>query len=175
MNSEDGVFVLCSEPDSARQSVDALLSEGIPAKDVIVVSSVPPEHYGIRSHQRTLMPWLVVLGAVAGGIAGFLLTSLTQKSYVIHTGGMQVVTLWTDGIITYELTMLGAILTTGLVFLVTGIIRGRSQIPCEPEVSAGRVLVGVASVPAPLRTKITETLKAFGEIKPPETSPDLRA
>jgi hypothetical protein len=122
------------------------------------------------------MPWIVACGAIIGGISGFLLASLTQKSYAVHTGGMQVVTLWTDGIITYELTMLGAILTTGLVFLVTGVIRGRGQAPYEPEVSEGKVLVGVASAPASLRNKLIESLKPFGEIKQPQgTSPDSGA
>jgi len=111
------------------------------------------------------MPWLVVCGAIVAGIGGFLLASLTQKSYPINTGGMQVVTLWTDGIIAYELTMLGAILTTGVVFLLTGVLGGPDQFPCEPEVSEGKVLVGVASVPVSLRNKIIEILKGFGEIK----------
>ena len=174
MNSEDDIVVLCSEPDLAKQSVKALLSMGIPASDIIVMSSEPLEKYGVPSHQKTIMPWLVVCGAIVAGIGGFLLASLTQKSYAINTGGMQVVTLWTDGIITYELTMLGAILTTGVVFLLTGVLRGRDQFPSEPGVSEGKVLVGVVSVPASLRSKIIEILKAFGEIKQGgRTSPDL--
>lgn len=117
------------------------------------------------------MPWIAASGAVVAGIGGFLLASLTQKSYAIHTGGMQVVTLWADGIITYELTMLGAILTTGIVFLIT-VLGGRDPFPYELEVSEGKVLVGVLSVPASLRNEIIETLKRFGEIKQGRTSPD---
>src|SRR5215475_13260079 len=131
MNSDNDIFVVCSETDLAKQSVDALLSAGIPMSDITILSSEPFEHYGVQSHQRTLMPWIAACGGIVGGIGGFLLASLTQRSYAIHTGGMQVVTLWADGIITYELTMLGAILTTGVVFLVTGILRGRDQFPYE--------------------------------------------
>ena len=174
MNSENDIFVVCSEPDLARQSVNALLSAGIPTSDITVLSSEPVEHYGVPSHQRTLMPWIVACGAVFAGIGGFLLASLTQKSYAIHTGGMQVVTLWADGIITYELTMLGAILTTGAVFLITGVLGGRDQFPYEPDVSEGKVLVGAASVQASRRNEIIETLKRFGEIKQERTSPDSR-
>ena len=176
MNSESDILVVCSEPDLARQSVNALLSAGIATSDIIVLSAEPLEPYGVPSPQKTLMPWLVVCGAIVAGIGGFLLTSLTQKSYAINTGGMQVVTLWTDGVITYELTMLGAILSTGVVFLLTGVLRGRNQFPCEPEVSEGKVVVGVTSVPASLRNKIIEILKGFGEIKQRRrTSPDLPA
>lgn len=174
MNSENDILVVCSEPGLARQSVNALLSAGIPKSDIVMLSSEPLEHDGVPFQQRTLMPWIVACGAVVAGIGGFLLASLTQKSYAIHTGGMQVVTLWADGIITYELTMLGAILTTGVVFLITGVLRGRNQFPYEPEVSEGKVLVGAASVPASLRNEIVETLKRFGEIKQGRTSPDSR-
>jgi len=174
MNSENAILVLCSEPDCARQSVDALLSAGIPTSDIIMMSSEPLEHYGVPSQPRTLMPWIVAGGAVVTGIGGFLLASLTQQSYAIHTGGMPVVTLWADGIITYELTMLGAILTTGVVFLIAGVLRGRGQVPYPPEVSEGKVLVGAVSVPASLRNQMIETLKRFGEIKQGRTAPDSR-
>lgn len=171
MNSENDIFVVCSEPDLARQSVNALRSAGIPTSDIIVLSSEPLEHHGVPSQQRTLMPWIVAGGAVVAGIGGFLLASLTQQSYAIHTGGMQVVTLWADGIITYELTMLGAILTTGVVFLITGVLRVRDQFPPQPEVSEGKVVVGAVSVPVSLRKEIIETLKRFGDIKQGRTSP----
>ena len=170
MNSENDILVVCSEPDLARQSVNALLSAGIPNSDIILLSSEPLAHSEVPLQQRTLMPWIVACGAVGAGIGGFLLASLTQESYAIHTGGMQVVTLWADGIITYELTMLGAILTTGVVFLITSALRGRGQFPDAPEVSDGKVLVGAASVPASLRNEIIETLKRFGEIKQGRTS-----
>jgi len=176
MTSENDIVVLCSEPDLAKQSVNALLAAGVRRSEIIVMSSEPLEEYGITPHQRTIMPWLVVCGAIVFGIGGFLLASLTQKSYPIHTGGMQVVTLWSDGIITYELTMLGAILTTGVVFLLTGVLVGRRQFPGEPEVSGGKVLVGVVSVPASARKEIIERLKAFGEVRQRQRpSPDLRA
>ena len=172
MNSENDIWVACSEPELAKESLNALRSAGIPPSDIVMLSSEPLAHYGVPSQPSTLMPWIAASGAVVAGIGGFLLASLTQKSYAIHTGGMQVVTLWADGIITYELTMLGAILTTGIVFLITGLLRGRDPFPYELEVSEGKVLVGVLSVPASLRNEIIETLKRFGEIKQGRTSPD---
>ena len=165
MNSGDQIFVVCSEPRSASQSVDALVSAGIPTDDIVVVSSEPLEQHGVPSHQKTIMPWLVVLGAALGGTSGFLLASLTQKNYMIHTGGMQVVTLWTDGIITYELTMLGAILTTALVFLLTGLRGGRTRLRADAEVSEGKVVVSTTSLRAPLREKTLAALRAFGEVR----------
>jgi hypothetical protein len=165
MNSKNGIYVLCSEPDSTEKAVNALLSTGVPRSDIVVISSEPLEQYRFADTANVRMPWLVAAGAMLGGIGGFLLASLTQKSYPIHTGGMPVVTLWTDGIVTYELAMLGAILTTSVVFLLGAPLLSRNHLPYDPQVSQGKVMVGINSVPEELRNKITEMLKAIGEIR----------
>jgi Protein of unknown function (DUF3341) len=165
MNSENGIYVLCSAPDATERAVNALLSAGMPKNEIIVISSEPLEQYRVSEIGKVQMPWLVVCGAIIGGIGGFLLASLTQKSYAIVTGGMPIVTLWTDGIITYELTMLGAIVTTSVVFLLTAPLPGRNRRPYDPQVSKGKVMVGINSVPEAQRNKITELLKEIGEIR----------
>jgi len=164
MNPENGIYVLCSEPGSTERAVGALLSAGMSRSDIVVISSVPLAQYA--QPEKVRMPWLVFAGAVLGGIGGFLLASLTQKSYPIPTGGMPVVSLWTDGIITYELAMLGAILTTSVVFLLTARLPSRPHLPCDPQVSQGKVLVGITSAPDALRNKIIERFKEIGEIRP---------
>jgi Protein of unknown function (DUF3341) len=163
MNPQNGIYVLCSEPGSTERAVSALLAAGMARSDIIVISSVPLEQYA--QPEKVRMPWLVFAGAVLGGIGGFLLASLTQKSYPINTGGMRVVTLWTDGIITYELAMLGAILTTSVVFLLTARLPSRRHFPRDPQVSQGKVMVGIASAPDALRSKIIDRLQGIGEIR----------
>lgn len=164
MRPRNAIYALCARPEMAEKSVVALISAGIVMDDIIVISSEPLEHYQVGRPKRTAMPWLVVCGATLGGAAGFLLSTLTQASYPIATGGMPVVTFWTDGIIVYELTMLGAILSTILVFFLASTLLEWRPLPVEPEVSAGKVLVGVASVPQKLRERVTELLSTFGEI-----------
>ena len=163
MNPNRGIYVLCSEPGSTERAVSALLSAGMSRSDIVVISSVPLDEYA--QSEKVRMPWLAFAGAVLGGIGGFLLASLTQKSYPISTGGMPIVTLWTDGIITYELAMLGAILTTSVVFLLTARLPSRSPLPCDPQVSQGKVMVGIASAPDALRSNIIERFKGIGEIR----------
>jgi len=165
MQSAKGIFVLCSQPDRAERAVDALLSVGTPMSDIIVISSEPLARYRCRELKNVRMPWLVVCGAILAGLAGFLLASLTQKSPAIPTGGMPVRTLWTDGIVTYELAMLGAILTTSVVFLLTARLLVRNHLPYDPEVSKGKVMVGIASAPDALRSKIAALFLAIGEIR----------
>jgi len=164
MKPQNALYALCSRPQ-AEKSLVALVSAGIAMDNIVVISSEPLDHYQVRRRKKTLMPWLVVCGAALGGTAGFLLATLTQASYPIATGGMSVVTFWTDGIIIYELTMLGAILSTILVFLSTSTLLEWRSLPVEPEVSAGKVLIGVASVPQRLRERVAELLSAFGEVK----------
>ena len=57
----------------------------------------------------------------AGGTFGFLLARLTQEAYPypLITGGMPVLAAWPTGIVTYELTMLGAVVTTIVVLLIS--------------------------------------------------------
>lgn len=165
MRPRNPIYALCARPEAAEKSVIALVSAGIVTDDIIVISSEPLGYQHVPRRSKIVMPWLVVSGAALGGIAGFLLSTLTQASYPISTGGMPVVTFWTDGIIIYELTMLGAILSTILVFLLTSLLFEWHPLPAEPEVSAGKVLVGVASVPQKLRERVTELLSTFGEVK----------
>ena len=58
------------------------------------------------------MPWIAVIGGGLGLTRGLSTNGLTQKAWAINTGGMPIVTNWTNIIIMYELTMLGAVLAT---------------------------------------------------------------
>ena len=132
-----------------------------------MISSEPLEQYRFAEFGKVQMPWLVVCGAIIGGIGGFLLARLTQEAYPypLITGGMPLLAAWPTGIVTYELTMLGAILTTSVVFLLTAPLLRRNHRPYDPQVSKGKVMVGINSVPDALRNKITELLKEIGEIR----------
>jgi hypothetical protein len=88
-----------------------------------------------------------VLGAAVGGTCGFLLTTLSQKSYPILTGGMSLTPAWTNGIIVYEMIMLGAILTTLVVLLVGAGLPNFKGVITDPEIGTGKILVGVVDPP----------------------------
>jgi hypothetical protein len=57
---------------------------------------------------------------------------------------MPVTPLWTNGIIIYELTMLGAILMTFVVLLRGARLPNFKGVVKDPEVWLGKILVGVA-------------------------------
>lgn len=157
------VYGLYSDPERAQRAADSLRAAGIPDRDITVISGEPLEEFefGRRDH-RTPMPWLAALGGVLGGGSGYLLSSLTQRAYPIPTGGMPIVAQWTNGIVTYELTMLGAILMTLVTLLITaGIPDWRAQL-YDPAVSDGYILIGVINPPDDSRIEIERRLRESG-------------
>ena len=113
------IVAICPSETIARKTIAALMAHGIQRSTISVISSLPLEDIGDCYENGGPFSWLVFAGAVLGGICAYLLVSLTQQNYPIVTGGMPIVPAWTDGIIVYELTMLGAILATLFVLIVT--------------------------------------------------------
>ncbi len=163
----DAIYGLFSSSAAARLALAALRTGspelGIKQESIIVISSVPLEGEGLGwNEQRSRMPWLAVLGGLAGGTTGYALAAFTQRAYPLPTGGMPIVAPWPTGIVMYELTMLGAILTTIVTFLITARLpRYRDRI-YDPDVSYGKVLVGVASADRDLGAKVTQRLYEQG-------------
>ena len=123
------IYGLYPDPEAAQRAVDALHQINsvleFDVQKIVIVSGEPHEGYDFTDTHVTSSPYRwAVLGAAVGGLSGYLLTTLTQKAYPIFTGGMPITPPWTNGIIIYELTMLGAILTTLVVLLRGAGLRG---------------------------------------------------
>jgi len=139
------IYGLYNSPHDAQVAFDRLRSAGISEGDITVMSSEPLEEYEFGSRDRkTVMPWIAVLGAVIGLTGAYLLTSLTQKAWAINTGGMPIVSTYTNLIIMFELTMLGAVFATVLTLLKTARLPSRLPKLYDPEISMGKILVGVS-------------------------------
>jgi hypothetical protein len=139
------LYALYDSPEAAQIAVDRLRSAGIADRAITIQSSEPLEAYefGQRDH-HTRMNWIAALGGLIGLNVGYWLTSITQQIWPIVTGGMPIVTNWTNMIVIFELTMLGAVFASVITLLVTGRIPGRMPRLYDPEVSNGRILIGVA-------------------------------
>jgi|SRR5215470_2926652 len=157
------VYGLYPDPDSAQRAVDLLRDANVKDRSIVVLSSEPFDAYefGRRDH-KTVIPWLAALGGLVCGVGAFLFVAFTQKAYPLPTGGMPIVSLWPNGIITYEFTMFGAILAT-LVTLVTTARSPRESVRLyDPEVSNGKILIGVVNPPEASWTKVEEALRSGG-------------
>jgi hypothetical protein len=164
MNALYGLYV---DAASAQLAVDALRAAGselkFNARQIVIVSGEPHEGYNFTDSQATSSSYRwAVLGAVVGGVTGYLLTTLSQKSYPIFTGGMSLTPAWTNGIIIYEMIMLGAILTTLLVLLVGAGLPNFKGVITDPEIGKGKILVGVVDPPQNSQAELERRLRLAG-------------
>ncbi|MGD1212107.1 MAG: quinol:electron acceptor oxidoreductase subunit ActD [Candidatus Acidiferrales bacterium] len=162
----DTIYGLFPGPHSAERGMNALRAAGIAADKIVVLASEPFEEYSFAQGERTTtMGWLAVCGGVVGGIAGFTLAWYTQTSYPLVTGGMPIVAPWPTGIVTYELTMMGAVLTTVIALLVGSRLPNWKPKLYDPEVSYGKVLIGVVDPPDEARVDLENRLRRAGAEK----------
>jgi hypothetical protein len=161
------LYALYSDPDSAQRAVEALraggAAPGFDARHIAVVSAEPFDGYDFFTQDhKTVMPWIAALGGIVGGVAGFTFAAYTQAVYPIPTGGMPIVPFYADGVITYELTMLGAILATLITVLFTAHLPNWRRQLYDPEVTDGKILVGVIDPPDAARAAVEEKLLGAG-------------
>jgi hypothetical protein len=146
------LYALYADPETAQRAVDALQAASAELRfdpeQIVIVSGEPHEGYDFADSHITSHPYRwAVFGAALGGTCGYLLTTLTQKAYPIVTGGMSITPGWTNGIIVYEMTMLGAILTTLFTLLCGARLPNFKEVIKDPEIWLGKILVGVADPP----------------------------
>jgi len=148
--------------------MNALHRAGVSPKRIVVMSAEPFDDYSFsKMDQATPMPWLAVCGGIVGGTLGFLLARLTQEGYPypLITGGMPILAPWPTGIVTYELTMMGAVLTTAIALLVTSRLPNWKPKLYDPEVSKGKILIGALEPSDAARAEIENCLRGAGAEK----------
>ncbi|MGB9067675.1 MAG: quinol:electron acceptor oxidoreductase subunit ActD [Candidatus Acidiferrales bacterium] len=168
MASTNSLYGLFPGPDSADRGVRALRAAGVPQEKILVMSSEPYEEYSFtRAEHKTLMPWLATAGGLVGGTCGYLLARLTQVAYPITVGNMPRVSQFPTAIVTYELTMFGAVLATVITLLVTARLARKRPEPYDPEISNGKILIGVVDPADSARAQLENSLRQAGadEIK----------
>jgi hypothetical protein len=168
MGALNSIYGLFPNPDSAERGMNALRSAGVNPDKIVVMSGVPYEQYSFgHAEPPVAMPWLAVLGGLAGGTCGFLLARLTQEAYPLVTGGMPILAPWPTAIVTYELTMLGAVLATVVTLLVTTKLPNWRSKLYDPEVSNGKIMIAVLDPTDDARMDLEKRLRAAGaeEIK----------
>ncbi len=113
------ILGLFTDANYAAEAGDGLHKAGIPEQDYdfLTGSPYPEGAFGEREehHRLYIFPFV---GALCGLTAGIMLTSMTQMAYPIVTGGKPILSLPAMAVVTYEGTMLGAILFTvlGIIF-----------------------------------------------------------
>ena len=134
-----------AEHRQARVAVRRLMQDGIEPSAMEAMSSQPlhgepivPQQQGTR-----LRTWALA-GAALGLTAGFSLATVTALNYPLVKGGMPIVSPWTVSLITYETTMLGAVLGTMVGLLIELRLPNFKNLPYDSSVVDGGVVLAVS-------------------------------
>ena len=158
-------LVTFAEHTQARAAVRRLVQEGISPNAMEAMSSQPIHGEAIVPQQpRTKLRTWALAGAAVGLSAGLSLATITALNYPLVKGGMPIISPWTVGLITYETTMLGAVLATFVGLLVEIRLPNFNPLPYDPSVVDGGVVLSVAC-PAGLRSAVESAVTAAGASK----------
>jgi hypothetical protein len=158
-----GIF---RDVETAARGVDSLVKAGFSEEHITSLTSVPyPDGVLVRTDQRTWFRWLAVAGGIFGAVAGFLLAAGTAWLYPVQTGDKPIIALYPTGIITYELTMLFAILgTIGGMFLEMRLPPWRAR-PYDPAIAEGYIGISVFVLSGDQRDRAEEIMKGAGALR----------
>jgi hypothetical protein len=160
--SQSYCLIKFSQPNEARMAIRRLLQAGMQPDLMEVMTSQPIHGDPFIPHMKPtrLRTWALV-GAGIGLLSGFSLSTITALNYPLVKGGMPIVSLWTVGIITYETTMLGAVLATVVGLLVELRLPNFTDLPYDPSVVDGSVVLAIAC-PEGLRASVERAVSSTG-------------
>jgi hypothetical protein len=137
------IYGLYPDGHAAQQAVNRLRAAGVDDARITVLSSRPMEEFEFgHMGGRSYMWWIACAGGLIGMVTALTLAWITETWWPINVGGLPIFAWWPNLIITFELTMLGAILATVATLVVTASL-GRGGRLYDPAVSDGEILVGV--------------------------------
>ena len=151
---------------TVRAAIRQLMALGINPDCLEVISSQPHHDQPfLPEKKKTHLGKFAVAGALLGGMAGFLLATLTALAYPIVKGGMPIVAPWPVGIVTYETTMLGAMLSTLLGLLLELKLPNLKHLPYDKSIADGGVLLVVRCPEEGNRTAVQQAVSDAGARK----------
>ena len=140
------VSALYSTGDAAQRAVNSLRAAGYEDHDITVISGAPMEEYEFSHIGRHSFQWYIACG---GGLLGLIgstwLTSFAEKDWPIPVGNMPIVGWFPNLIVIFETTMLGAIVSSVIALIITAGLGRRMPKLYDPEVTNGKILVGIAT------------------------------
>jgi len=102
-----------SDIEGAAAAVEGLVAAGFTEGQITTLSSVPyPDGVLVKTSHHTVLHWITLASGAAGVCAGFLLAAGTAWLYPVQTGDKPIIAFYPTGIITYEITMLFAMVGT---------------------------------------------------------------
>ena len=132
------------EKDAAAAAIRSLRAGGISPADLDLFSEEPVEFPRGVLDRNSRMSLVSVSGAILFGALATAFIWWVQHDYALVTGGMPIFSFWATGVITFEMTMLGAIVATfGWFLWESGLVRKREASAPVPEVDPGSMCLRV--------------------------------
>jgi hypothetical protein len=126
--------------ESAAQAVQGLLQAGFVESQITSLSSVAyPEGVLVKTKPRYFFRWVTLAGAAAGALAGFSLAAGTAWLYPVQTGDKPIIALFPASIVTFEVTMLFAIIGTMVGMLLEMGLPARRARLYDPAIAEGYI------------------------------------
>jgi len=140
------VYALFDTGDAAQRAVNSLRSAGYGERDITVMTAAPMEEFEFSHIGRHSYQWYIACGGgLLGLVLGTWLTTYAETSWPIVVGNMPIVPWYPNIIVIFELTMLGAVLSTVATLIVTAGLGRRTPALYDPEVTSGAILVGIGT------------------------------
>jgi hypothetical protein len=132
------------EMEQVVEAIRAVRALGAMTVDLDVFSEEPLELLRGVLERPSRMSLVSVSGAIMFGVLATAFIYWTQNDYRLETGGMPVFSFWATGVITFEMTMLGAIVATFAWFLwESGLASRRGRGAPVPMVDPGTICLRV--------------------------------
>ncbi len=131
--------------ETATRAVDSLIKAGFSEETITSLTSAPyPDGVIVKTDQRTWFRWVSVGGGILGACTGFLLAAGTAYMYPVQTGDKPIIAYFPTGIITYELTMLFAILGAIVGMFLEMRLPPREERAYDPAIGDGSIGISVS-------------------------------
>ncbi len=152
--------------ETAARAVESLINAGFPEETMTSLTSAP-YHDGVlvKTDQRTWFRWMSLGGGLFGACAGFLLAAGTAYMYPVQTGDKPIVALFPTGIITYELTMLFAILGAIVGMFIEMKLPPRKERVYDPSIGEGSIGISVLTASGGESSKAETIMKEAGALR----------
>jgi hypothetical protein len=152
------------DKNAVAEAIRQLRGQGASDADLDVFSGEPVEFRRGVLDRPSRMSFVAVVAAGAYGLGATGFIDWAQHNYRLVTGGMPVFSLWATGVITYEMTMLGAILGTfGWFLWESGLLRRRDKSVPVPMVEPGLFCLRVRCTDSAAADR-TNTVRRAGAI-----------
>ena len=160
--AETTLLALFEDIDPASEAIDKLHDMGVTDDRLNVISGIPIPHKMLgRPHPWTNVSRLALGGAVIGFLVGLFLNFGTPMLYAVPVGGQPMTPIPPGLIITFEMTMLFALLATFLGVFLDSFFPNYRPLEYVPEISDGKICLFI-KIPPEDEQKFTDAMSQLG-------------